>query len=338
MRAAVYPGQGQTITIQNLPDPTPGATDLIIRVHRCGICGTDLHLTSGHHFDFPANSVLGHEYAGEVVAVGSAVTNFKIGDLITALPSTGCGQVNCPACREGNLTLCRAAPGVVGGFAELLRVPAAVAVKLPNTLSQADGALIEPMAVGLYGIQQSGMQVGDRVVVLGAGTVALCAIYWAKRLGAGRIVAVSRSPRRAELVGQMGGDGFVCSGEHEAERIAQALGGPADIVLECVGAEGFLAHGLALVRPLGKLVSLGFCTAPDSFIPAIAGMKGVSLLFPVGYTLRDFEHVARTMDNGHVDPKLLISKVVGLDDLPATFALLRRPHRETKVQVAPNPG
>ena len=97
------------------------------------------------------------------------------------------------ACHRGNLALCHNAPGVMGGFAELMRIPAGVAVKLPATLSVADGALIEPLAVGLYATRMARIQPGDRVLVLGAGSVALCAIYWARRLGAGRIVAMSRS-------------------------------------------------------------------------------------------------------------------------------------------------
>lgn len=116
MKAAVYPGSGQPLSIENLPDPEPGPDDVVIKVQRCGICGTDLHMTQAHPFwQFAAGTVPGHEYAGEIVAVGSRVSNFKSGDRITALPSTGCG--NCVACFQGNLSLCHNAPGVMGGFA-----------------------------------------------------------------------------------------------------------------------------------------------------------------------------------------------------------------------------
>lgn len=333
MKAAVYPGAGRPLVLEDLPDPEPGPEDVVVKVHRCGICGTDLHMTEGHQWQFAPGTVPGHEYAGEVVAVGAKVTGIRTGDLITALPSTGCGQ--CEACHRGNLALCHNAPGVMGGFAELMRIPAGVAVKLPATLSVADGALIEPLAVGLYATRMSHIQPGDRVLVLGAGSVALCAIYWARRLGAGRIVAMSRSVRRRHMALDMGAQAYVQYGENEIGEVLEALGGQPDIVFECVGKPGFVMKGIQHVRDFGQVVSLGFCTASDQFVPAVAGFKGVSLQFPVGYSLKDFRYVADVMDAGHVDPKVLISSVVTLDELPAAFEALRAPNDETKVQIAP---
>ncbi len=333
MRAAVYPGAGEPLVIENRPDPEPGADDVVIKVHRCGICGTDLHMSEGHQWQFAAGSIPGHEYAGEVVGVGSHVTGLRVGDLITALPSTGCGH--CVACDVGNLPLCHNSPGVMGGFAEYLRVPASVAIKLPSTLSLADGALIEPLAVGLYGVRTSAMKVGDRVLVLGAGSVALCAIWWAKRLGAGKIAVLSRSDRRRAMALEMGADAYIQAGQNEAGDITEALGGPPDVVIECIGNPGFVGKAIQYVRTLGQVASMGFCTAPDTIIPAVAGYKGVSLIFPVGYALRDFERVAREMDRGHADPKMLISSTISLDGLPAMFGTLRGANSETKVQVAP---
>jgi len=333
MKAAVYPGAGKPLVLEDLPDPEPGPDDVVIAMRRCGICGTDLHRTEGHPWQFAPGTVPGHEYAGEVVAVGAKVTGIRTGDLITALPSTGCGQ--CEACHRGNLALCHNAPGVMGGFAEFVRIPASVAVKLPGTLSVADGALIEPLAVGLYATRMSRIQPGDRVLVLGAGSVALCAIYWARRLGAGRIVAMSRSVRRRHMALEMGAGAYVQYGENEIGEVLEALGGQPDIVFECVGKPGFVMKGIQHVRDFGQVVSLGFCTAPDQFVPAVAGFKGVSLQFPVGYSLKDFRYVADVMDAGHVDPKVLISSVVTLEQLPAAFEELRGDNDETKVQIAP---
>ena len=333
MKAAVYRGAGKPLVLETLPDPDPGPDDVVIKVHRCGICGTDLHMTEGHQWQFSIGTVPGHEYAGEVVEIGSNVTKLKKGDLITALPSTGCGH--CEACYRGNLALCHNAPGVMGGYAELMRIPSSVAVKLPATLSSADGALIEPLAVGLYGLRMSRIKPGDRVLVLGAGSVALCTVYWAKRLGAGRIVAMSRSARRKAMSLEMGASDFVQYGENEIKEVNAALGGQPDIVFECVGNPGFVMKGVQHVRDFGQVMSMGFCTAPDQFVPAVAGFKGVSLQFPVGYSLKDFHYVADVMNAGHVDPKILITSVVTLDDLPTTFEKLRSPSNETKVQVAP---
>lgn len=333
MKAIIYPGDGQALTLATVADPTPGPGDLVIAVHRCGICGTDLHMTQGKPFQFPAGCIPGHEYAGEVVAIGAGVAGWAIGDRLTALPSNGCGR--CIACDHGNLVLCRDAPGVMGGFAEYLKISAAVALKLPATLSLEDGALIEPLAVGRYGMRQVAIDANSRVLVLGGGSVALAAIWWARLFGAGRIVALSRAQRRADLALAMGADQFVGAGEGEGESIRAALGGPPTIVVECVGTAGMLARAIGHAGTLGHVISLGFCTDPDTLIPAVAATKGVTLHFPVGYALADFEAVARVYDAAHANPALMITSRCTLASVPDTFARLRGSHAETKVHVMP---
>ncbi len=333
MKAAIYPGHGQTPVIATLPDPEPAADEVIIRVHRCGICGTDLSMTKGGTWDYGAGSQFGHEYAGEVVEVGKRVTAFHPGDRICVLPSLACGQ--CEPCRShGNNVLCQAKPGTAMlGFAELARVPANVAIKLPSTLSMADGALIEPLAISLYGIKFARIQPGDRVLVLGGGTVALYAIYWARRLGAGRIVAMSRSTRRQDLALAMGANAFIAYGKDEIAEGREALGGAPQVVLECVGAEGMLSKAVMHSAQFGRVISLGFCTGPDAVIPAIASYKCVSMQFAVGYTMKEFLYIADQMDKGHADPKAIITRDISLEQLPAMIEELRGPNNDTKVQV-----
>ncbi|WP_404480328.1 alcohol dehydrogenase catalytic domain-containing protein [Novosphingobium sp. BL-52-GroH] len=344
MKAAIYPGQGRPIVIEDIADPVPGPDDLLIRVARCGICGTDLSMTRGSAWDFGAGVQFGHEYAGTVVEAGRNVSGWKAGDRLAVLPSAACGR--CETCRtHGNNVLCRESPGkVAAGFAELARVPVSVATRLPQTLSMADGALIEPLAVSLYGTQMAHIRAGERVLVLGGGTVALYAIYWARRLGAGRVVAMSRSPRRRDLCLGMGADAFVAFGDNEAGEVIETLGGAPQVVLECVGAEGMLGRAVRHVAPFGRIVSLGFCTSPDPVIPATASYKCVSMHFAVGYSMREFLAIARMLDRdhiqggGHPDPKAIVTGNIGLLDLPAMFETLRGPNAETKVHVRCNGG
>ena len=219
------------------------------------------------------------------------------------------------------------------GFAELALVPTSVAVRLPSTLSMADGAVIEPLAVSLYGIRLAHIEPGDRVLVLGGGTVALYAIYWARRLGAGRIVAMSRSTRRKNLALEMGADAFIAYGDNEIGDVTEALGGSPRIVLECVGAEGMLQKAIMHASAFGKVISLGFCTAPDPLIPAMASYKCISMQFAVGYSMKEFLYIADQMDKGHCDPKAIVTNEIPLSSLPDMLTQLRGPNDETKVHV-----
>jgi L-iditol 2-dehydrogenase len=333
MKAAIYPGKGGPVTIETLPDPEPGPGDVVIKVARCGICGTDTSFTKGGMFDFGENVQFGHEYAGEVVALGRDVAGFRLGERISVLPSVACGT--CHSCQtHGNNVLCRESKvSAMVGFAEYARLPVSVATRLPQTLSMADGALIEPLAISLYGVQMARIQPGERVLVLGGGTVALYAIYWARRMGAGRIVAMSRSARRRELCLDMGADAFVPFGDGEIGEVIEALGASPDVVLEGVGAEGMMMKAVMHAGQFARIVSLGFCTSPDPIIPGLAAYKCLSMQFSVGYSMKEFLYIADQMDKGHCDPKAIITNQIALADLPHMMDLLRGPNDETKVHV-----
>ena len=333
MRAAIFHGAGKPMTIEHVPDPEPGPGEAVIRVCRCGICGSDISMTSGSQADYPAGTTLGHEYAGEIVAVGKDVSSLKVGQHVSAMPAKGCGQ--CGACLAGFPLGCSAMIGMVGGFGEYMRIAAPAAIQLPGTLSMADGALVEPLAVGLHGVALAELKPGMKIAVLGAGAIGLAAIYWARLLGAGRIVAMSRSARRADLAGAMGAAGFEAFGDGEGERLAAALGGMPDIVFECAGAVGMMHKAVELVRPGGTIVSLGFCGSPDPIIPSLATWKQIGMKFSFAYDLREFQHCADMLDAGHVEPRMMISETIPLDALPGVFEGLRGGSNQTKVHVDP---
>jgi (R,R)-butanediol dehydrogenase/meso-butanediol dehydrogenase/diacetyl reductase len=331
MRAAVFYKAGKPLVVEAVDDPKPNADQVIIKVHRCGICGTDVHSTSGHGWDFPSGSIIGHEFVGEIVELGNKVEGLKKGEVITAPPLATCGQ--CEACIRGATTMCVKLQGQMGGCGEYMAVAARTAVRLPSTFTPADGALVEPFAIALNGLRQAAIKPGERVLVLGGGSVAVTTIFWAKRFGASRVVAVSRSPRRAQMTLAMGADKFVPSGENEVPEVVEALGGAPDVVFECAGAPGLLAQAVQHVAPFGHIVSMGFCTAPDALVPALVAMKSVRLSFPMGYSPGGFEYVADNMLSGKIDPKAIISSVVSLDELPSAFEALRGLNNETKMHV-----
>jgi (R,R)-butanediol dehydrogenase/meso-butanediol dehydrogenase/diacetyl reductase len=337
MRAAVFKEAGKPLVIEHRPDPTPLEGEIVVKVGRCGICGSDLHLTESSHHPFsmayPPDSLLGHEYAGEVVALGRGVDQLKVGDRVAAYSMLGCG--NCQSCRAGLPKWCAQMRGVGSGFAEYSRANARDSVKLPSTLSLEDGALVEPLATGLHGVTMASLQAGARVLVMGVGAVGLATIYWARLLGAGRIVAMARSTQRRQLALSLGATHFVSAGENAVHEVADALGGPPDVVFECVGLPDMLMQATLHVRDRGTIIVLGFCTRPDTVVPSFATWKEVTMKFSFGYSGQEYVQTVDTLDAGHLEPRSMVTDRVTLDELPAAFEALRTKTTQCKVMVVP---
>jgi (R,R)-butanediol dehydrogenase/meso-butanediol dehydrogenase/diacetyl reductase len=331
MRAAVYHGAGRT-GVETLPDPVPEPDELIVEVARCGICGSDVSMTSGGPFDYPRGRCFGHEYAGTVVGMGRLVQGWKAGDRVACRPVAGCGR--CEICREGRLLFCPNGKAISYGFAEYAAVPIAAACRLPQSLSLADGALIEPMACGLRALRMAGMQGGERVLVLGAGSLALSCIWWARRLGAASIVVTSRSAHRRNICLTFGADAVHNFADDDPAALETALGGAPHIVAECVGKEGMINLALDHVRLGGTVIAMGMCQRPEPILPARLTFKEARLLFPLAYSVEDYEETARAFDAGF-NPDIMVSDVLPLERLAATIEAIRDGARMLKVHIDP---
>jgi threonine dehydrogenase-like Zn-dependent dehydrogenase len=337
MKAAVFKGPGKPLVIESLDDPVPGEGELVLRVGRCGICGTDLHMTDGHAASFPAESVLGHEFAGEVVAIGAGVERYKLGDTVAGLAVAGCGR--CASCIAGDPMWCeKGLIPAMGGFGQYTRVNALAAIKLPATVSLEDGALVEPLAVGLHGVTLAALGPGARVLVLGSGSIGLAAAFWARRFGATQVLVASRSARSQDHALRMGASCFEQFGEEFPRRVSAALGGAPDVVFECVGIPGMLGMSVEIVRPRGTVVLLGNCMLPDTLVPSLILFKQVRLQGSMVYSRREFEITAEALDAGAVEPRSMITDTVPLAALPAAFEALRRPTYQCKTLVEPWAG
>jgi (R,R)-butanediol dehydrogenase / meso-butanediol dehydrogenase / diacetyl reductase len=319
--------------IEERPDPSPGPGQVLIKVARCGVCGTDLHLTSGLTIGAPADAVLGHEYSGEVIAIGPEVHKLKIGALVTAMPIAACNQ--CAACLDGQPWWCQRSSLTNGGFAELVTAQAVSTFTLPANLSLQDGALIEPLAVALHGVSIAQMDRGARVLIVGAGPIGLAAVFWARRMGAGAIGVTASTNRRSSLAMAMGANTFIVPGENPAREIREALGGPPDIVFECVGIPGMIAKSVDFVRRRGTVVVLGACMEPDTLTPIRALNKEIKIQFAVVYGRKDFETALDFMDRGHLEPRSMVTDVVSFDEFPAAFEQLRHRTSQCKIMLAP---
>lgn len=334
MKAAVFQGVGKPLAVESLPDPTPNAGQLVLKVGRCGICGTDLHMTSGEGVSFEVGTILGHEFAGEVVAVGPETDGFKVGDNVAALPMKGCGA--CASCLMGEPVWCAAGfTPEGGGFGQYTLASVGSAVKLPSSMSLEDGALVEPLAVSLHGVTLAGLRPGANVLVLGAGSIGIGAAYWAKRLGAGKVVVTARSDRGEKFARQLGADEFLSGTEDLDERVIEQFGGLPDVVFEAAGVPGTIQQSIHLVAPRGTVIVLGNCMQPDTIFPAEAMFKQVNIQCSMVYSVSEFQTVADSFDAGHVEPRAMVTDTWTLEELPAGLEGMRSGTSDCKVMVNP---
>jgi len=222
MRAAVVQGLNLPLQIETVPDPQPGSDEVVIRVGQCGICGSDLHMTEDPMFGVAAGDILGHEFAGEIVECGREVSKLRAGDLVSVIPLSSCGS--CAWCRAGEPAWCSTMRLQGGGYGEYAVTTERQCVALPVSTSLADGAIIEPLAVALHGVNLSGLQPGDRVLVLGAGPIGLSVAFWARQQGAGSVVVQDIVPHQADRARLMGATDFVCAPEDPVAAGLRALG------------------------------------------------------------------------------------------------------------------
>ncbi|MCC6949679.1 MAG: alcohol dehydrogenase catalytic domain-containing protein [Bradyrhizobiaceae bacterium] len=334
MRAAIFNGVGKPLTVERVPDPRPGPGQVLVRVARCGICGSDLHMTEDPVFCIPEGTILGHEFAGEIVELGRGVETLSVGDRVSVVPIASCGK--CAACLAGQPAACAQMQLHGGGYGEYTAVHERQCIKLPSTVGTEDGALVEPMAVGLHGVIKAEMQPGARVLVIGAGPVGLATIFWARRLGAGLIAATASSTTRAGLAAMMGADAFLNPEDSDPEASARALGGPPDIVFECVGKPGLIQRCIDHVRPRGgTVVVLGLCTGSDAIQPFEAVNKEVRIQMASFYELADFTRSVDALDRGAVEPAAMVTNEVSLDEMPEAFEKLKHRTHQCKVLVKP---
>jgi (R,R)-butanediol dehydrogenase/meso-butanediol dehydrogenase/diacetyl reductase len=336
MKAAVFHKVGQPLAIEDRPDPTPGPGQVVVDVARCGICGSDLHKTEDAAYAAPDGAVLGHEYAGEIVAIGPEVENVKTGDRVAIYPLSSCGH--CVSCISGDPAWCDERMVEGGGYAQYSLTAARQCQLLPQTVSLSDGALAEPMSVGLHGVNVADMTPGDRVLIIGAGPIGLAALFWARRLGAGKIAVTARTTQRAELSMTMGASAFVPSADSDeafAAAVNDALGGEPDIVFECVGQPGMIEKSVSLVRLRGKVVILGLCFAHDSWVPFWSVAKEVRLQPAAFFDLKEFQYSVDVLASGAVEPRAMVTDTVHMDGMPEMFEALRHRTSQCKVLLEP---
>lgn len=337
MMVAHFEATNRPLLIAETGTPQPEADEVLLRVAACGICGSDLHMTEDPKtFGLKQGGVLGHEISGEVAACGSAVTALRPGDRVAVAPMRGCGH--CDSCRRGEPAWCAEMRLIGGGYAEFVVVAARQCRRLPDDLPTEEGALAEPVAVGLHAVMRSGLKPGQRVLILGAGPIGLLVAFWARRLGAAHVVVVDLNRHQASRAIEVGATGFALSGAGLEDEFRQLTGDAPDIVFECVGKRGLIDAACRLVRIHGTVVAVGLCIGGDEWDPFAAISKEVQVVFAVFFTMAEFDMALQALGPGRHRPQALVTGRIGIAEVPDAFEKLKRRTTECKVLITPAAG
>jgi len=279
MRAMVLE-RPTVMTMARRPRPEPGPDDVLVRVHRVGICGSDVHYyTHGRIGSFVVERplVLGHETAGVIEAVGSDVSPARIGERVAIEP--GVPDRTCEWCRAGRYNLCPnvaflATPPYDGSFADYLVTPSDFAFGLPANVSLDEGALVEPLSVGVYAVRRSGFLPGQSVAVVGAGPIGLVTMQVARAAGAGRIIAIDREAARLTTATALGATETIDASSSDAEAtVAELTGGRGvDVVFEAAGSPLTCALAVRLAVRGGTVVNIGLPPEDNFPYPLVLAM------------------------------------------------------------------
>ncbi|MFB3067023.1 MAG: zinc-binding dehydrogenase, partial [Planctomycetota bacterium] len=324
MRAAVVAGP-KAFRVDEVPRPEPDSGEVRVRVESCGVCGSDL--TFYHQNLMRMGQTPGHEIAGVVDAVGPGVTGLDEGTRVAVEPLRTCGE--CVYCRSGRDSICRQTKlhGVhlAGGFAEAVTVPADRLYPLPADLDAAVAATTEPVAVAVHGLGRGRLEKGQRVLILGAGSVGLVTLIAARAMGAGEVWISARHEAQAELARQLGAARVLREEEASPESLGLlGLETDFDLVVESVGRGDTLRAACAAIRPGGTISVLGVFLGGVELEPLSLFLKEGNLVWSNCYHRRggrdaDFAHAVELVDSERESLSQLISHRLPLDEIGRAF-------------------
>ena len=349
MKAAIYHGPGD-IRIEEIDHPTPGDVGVVVRVRSAGICGTDVHAYRSDRIQYATGKVLGHEFSGDVVDIGSEVADIRIGDRVWAISMLPCFQ--CEACRKGEYFRCPDAKGGGvsghdGAFSEYTWVPVAAlnqnVLRLDDSMSYQDGALVEPVGVGAGAARRAEPRDSDTVVILGVGLVGLGAVAMFRDMGVAGIIASDISERRLSAAGELGADVLInAADENPVESVmAQTSGRGADIVVEAAGIPATFLQSIDMVRRDGKVMAVATYDEPFEFDPSLArpGLRMSSLVRKavrmIGCYGGDNLSAYHLIRRGKLKAGQVITHTFPLDEIEKAFETQMDSRESIKVMIEP---
>lgn len=343
MRAAVLHGIGD-LRVEDVPKP--GITkpnQALVRIGSVGICGSDVHyFTRGRIGDFIVTDplILGHEAAGEVVAVGADVRHLAVGDRVAIEP--GYPDGTCELCREGRYNLCRhevfmATPPDDGAFAEYVAWPADYLYKLPDSMSMDDGAMIEPLSVGLFAVWRSKLKAGDTAAIFGAGPIGLTTLQCAVAAGATNVIVLDSVQSRLEYARKMGATTTLAVAPNNVEEIMSLTEGRGvDVAFECAGAVPAMQAAMRVARSGGMVQLVGMPAEKEPQVPIyelIAKELYVSGQFRYA---NSYPEAIRMVGSGLVDVRSLVTKEFRLEEAPEAMVWVEE-HKSEVIKAVVRP-
>ncbi len=338
MKAAVLVGKG-TFAVEDVPIPSADPGYVVLRVKYCGICGSDIHAAASGQL--PPNTIMGHEFAGEIAHIGQGVEGWKVGDRVTSMPVMPCGQ--CEACQRQAYFECAFLPllgiglgQIPGAFAQYVKVHPAMLFSIPQSVGFREAALNEPLAVAVHAVRIAQITADTRVVIIGAGPIGLLALRCAKEEGTSAIYVIESAAARAVVASELGADRVLDPAQSDVlNEIMQLTGRGADVVLECAGAPGTLQQAIDMVKPRGRVILVGVSPEPVEIVPLILVLKQVLVQGLYGYEVDDFRQAMRLLEQGNIDATRLVTDIIPIDGVQEAFQSLANPERQIKVLVEP---
>jgi threonine dehydrogenase-like Zn-dependent dehydrogenase len=318
MRAALIQ-KPMSIVFTDVEEPQiTKANELKIKVKVTGICGSEIHAYHGTHPYRKPPVVSGHEFAGEVVEIGSNVTKYSIGDRVTVEPQYGCGE--CSYCRNGHYNVCKnkvvlGSNKWSGSFGEYVIAPEKAVIPLPDNLTYEQGALIEPLAVGLHIVRKSKLEIGQSTAIIGAGTIGLSILISAKMAGVQNIIVSDIVEYNLQVAKQLGATYCINSTREEAVEMYNHnfANTGIDVVFVAVDAISAFQTALDIVPPRG---TIGILAPPRNAQGCDMNNITAKELRIVGsymYVHREFEMICNKIADGTIDVTPLISKIMPIE-------------------------
>lgn len=335
MRAVVFPAP-ETVSVERVPDPAPRRDEVVVQVAVSGLCGTDLHIYRNEYMShFPV--IPGHEFGGVIAQVGQEVTGFRPGDRVAVDPNLYCGH--CHFCRSEQSNHCLNWEGIgitrPGSFAEYVAAPARACYRLPDNLSDAQAACVEPVACVVHSLKRIRLSPGDEVLIFGAGPMGLLLVQALRHMGASQVVVVEKQPDRLALAGHLGAGATVLSGPDQAEALRELAPYGFGVVVDATGVPAVIEQAFQYLKPRGQYLQFGVVPrdARISWSPYDLFRHDWTVVgsFALCYT---FQPAIAWLSSGIVRVEPLISHTLPLTEFPAALEAFAA-GRTMKVHLRP---